>query len=264
MMLAALRQSARITTAARLQRARHALFIPSCALTTYVHPSADVDKSAILDPNTVVKEKAKIHAHVSIGANSVIGAGVVVGEGTIVGYNVSLSNCEVGTNCIIHHGVAVGQDGFGFEVDPTEGEVTKNPQLRRVIIGDNVEIGANTCIDRGSWRDTVIGNQCKIDNLVQIGHNVVLGEGCVICGQVGIAGSVTMGSYVQVGGQAGIAQHVTIGDRVKIAAKSGVTKSLPSDGVYGGVPAAPIDEWRQSVIQLRRMVQKRKQLRHTP
>ncbi|KAK3433352.1 hypothetical protein EUGRSUZ_D00832 [Eucalyptus grandis] len=154
------------------------------------HESACIDPTALIEVGAVVHPKAVLGAHVHVGSGTVIGPAVTVGPSTKIGYNVSLGNCTVGGSCIIHNGACIGQDGFGFLVDES-GNMLKKPQMLNARIGDNVEIGANTCIDRGSWRDTVIGDWSKIDNLVQIGHNAVIGKSCILCGQVGIAGSVT-------------------------------------------------------------------------
>ncbi|XP_028767837.1 probable UDP-3-O-acylglucosamine N-acyltransferase 2, mitochondrial [Neltuma alba] len=162
-------------------------------------------------------------------------------------YNVALSNCQVGNLCVFHNGVCIGQDGFGFYVDGS-GNVIKKPQMLNVIIGAHVEIGANTCIDRGSWRDTTIGDHTKLDNLVQIGHNVVIGKNCMICGQVGIAGSATIGDYVTMGGRVAVRDHVSIVSKVRLAATSCVTKDIQEPGDYGGFPAVSIHKWRRQIV----------------
>ncbi|KAF2305008.1 hypothetical protein GH714_001022 [Hevea brasiliensis] len=181
-----------------------------------------------------------------VGSGTVIGPAVTVGQSTKIGYNVSLSNCTIGDSCLIHNGVCIGQDGFGFSVDE-QGSMMKKPQLLNAKIGNHVEIGANTCIDRGSWRDTVIGDHSKIDNLVQIGHNVVIGKSCLLCGQVGIAGSVTIGDYVTLGGRVAVRDHASITSKVRLAANSCVTKDITEPGDYGGFPAVPIHQWRRQV-----------------
>ncbi|XP_038883000.1 probable UDP-3-O-acylglucosamine N-acyltransferase 2, mitochondrial isoform X3 [Benincasa hispida] len=154
------------------------------------HHSACIEPTAVIEVGAVVHAKSVVGASVHIGSGSVIGHAVTIGQSTKIGFNVALSNCTVGDFCVIHNGVCIGQDGFGFFVNE-HGTMKKKPQMLNVKIGTNVEIGSNTCIDRGSWRDTVIGNNTKIDNLVQIGHNVIIGDCCMLCGQVGIAGSVT-------------------------------------------------------------------------
>ncbi|XP_050212594.1 probable UDP-3-O-acylglucosamine N-acyltransferase 2, mitochondrial [Mercurialis annua] len=210
------------------------------------HKSADIDPTALVEIGAVVHSKADVGANVVVGSGAVIGPNVVVGHSTKIGYNVSLSNCTIGVSCVIHNGVCIGQDGFGFFVDD-KGSMMKKPQSLDAVIGNHVEIGANTCIDRGSWRDTVIGDHSKIDNLVQIGHNVVIGNSCMLCGQVGIAGSVTIGDYVTLGGRVAIRDHVFIASKVRLAANSCVTKDIRDPGDYGGFPAVPIHEWRRQV-----------------
>lgn len=168
----------------------------------------------------------------------------------IFSYNVALANCMIGDFCVIHSGVCIGQDGFGFFIDE-QGNMVKKPQTLKARIENHVEIGANTCIDRGSWRDTVVGEHTKIDNLVQIGHNVVIGRSCLICGQVGVAGSVTIGDDVALGGRVGIRDHVNIASKVRLAANSCVTKDISEPGDYGGFPAIPIRDWRRQIAKHR-------------
>ncbi|ETV89039.1 UDP-3-O-[3-hydroxymyristoyl] glucosamine N-acyltransferase, variant 1 [Aphanomyces astaci] len=210
----------------------------------FVHPSAKVDASATLSPFAVVEANAIIHANCIVGPGTVVGERVVLGENSNIGSHVTLTNCIVGKRTVIHAGARIGQDGFGFLLNDT-GEHAKKPQTLLVEIHDDVEIGANTTIDRGSWRNTIIGVGTKMDNLIQIGHNVHIGQGCVLAAQTGIAGSTTLGNRVYVGGQVGITQHLTIGDNVRIAAKSGVMHNLPSNATYGGVPAMPIMQYRR-------------------
>ncbi|KAG0591425.1 hypothetical protein M758_1G171900 [Ceratodon purpureus] len=217
-----------------------------------VHSLAEVHSSVVVEHGALVESKAQVGANARISAGCVVGPGVFVGESTTLGYNVVLQNCSVGASCTLHPGVCVGQDGFGF-LENSSGEIVKKPQLLRVQIGSHVEIGANTCIDRGSWRDTVIGDYTKIDNLVQIGHNAAIGRGCMLCGQVGIAGSATIGDYVVIGGKAGVSDHVTVASRVRIAAKSGVMSNIDKPGDYAGFPAVPAREWRKQMVVLRRM-----------
>ncbi|PRQ28541.1 putative UDP-3-O-(3-hydroxymyristoyl)glucosamine N-acyltransferase [Rosa chinensis] len=210
------------------------------------HKSASIDPTAFVEFGAVVHSKSVVGEHVCIGSGAVIGPGVSVGQSTKIGYNVSLSNCTIGDSCIIHNGACIGQDGFGFMVDE-HGNMLKKPQMLNARIGNCVEIGANTCIDRGSWRDTVVGDHSKIDNLVQIGHNVVIGENCMLCGQVGIAGSVTVGDYVTMGGRVAVRDHVSIVSKVRLAATSFVTRDIKEPGDYGGFPVVPIREWRRQV-----------------
>ncbi|KAI4298636.1 hypothetical protein L6164_032170 [Bauhinia variegata] len=179
------------------------------------HESACVDPTALIEIGAIVHSKSFIGANVHIGSGTVVGPSVTIGHSTKIGYNVALSYCSVGDSCVVHNGVCIGQDGFGFYVDG-DGNMIKKPQMLNVIIGNHVEIGANTCIDRGSWRDTVIGDYSKIDNLVQIGHNVVIGKNCILCGQVGIAGSATIGDYVTMGGRVAVRDHISIVSKVRL------------------------------------------------
>uniref|UniRef100_A0A2N9IRN0 UDP-3-O-[3-hydroxymyristoyl] glucosamine N-acyltransferase non-repeat region domain-containing protein n=1 Tax=Fagus sylvatica TaxID=28930 RepID=A0A2N9IRN0_FAGSY len=210
------------------------------------HKSACIDPTALIEMGAIVHPKSVVGAYVHIGSGTIIGPSVTIGQLTKIGYNVALTNCTIGDSCVIHNGVCIGQDGFGFFVDE-KGNVLKKPQMLNARIGNHVEIGANTCIDRGSWRDTLIGDHSKIDNLVQIGHNVVIGRSCMLCGQVGIAGSVTIGDYVTLGGRVAVRDHVSIVSKVRLAAISCVTKDIKEPGDYGGFPAVPIREWRRQV-----------------
>ncbi|CAN4092104.1 unnamed protein product [Withania somnifera] len=196
--------------------------------------------SATIDPSAFVEVGAVVHSECAVGADF------------IFSYNAALDNCMVGDFCIIHSGVCIGQDGFGFFVDE-QGNMVKKPQTLKARIENHVEIGANTCIDRGSWRDTVVGEHTKIDNLVQIGHNVVIGRSCLICGQVGVAGSVIIGYYVTLGGRVGIRDHVSIASKVRLAANSCVTKDISEPGDYGGFPAIPIRDWRRQIAKHRQI-----------
>uniref|UniRef100_A0A0D9WVA0 UDP-3-O-[3-hydroxymyristoyl] glucosamine N-acyltransferase non-repeat region domain-containing protein n=1 Tax=Leersia perrieri TaxID=77586 RepID=A0A0D9WVA0_9ORYZ len=209
-----------------------------------LHRAASVDPTAVVEAGAVVHSGAVLGKGVVVGSGAVVGPSVSIGQSTRIWYNVVLSNCSVGDFCTIHNGACIGQDGFGFFVG-------EDGQMLHAKIGNHVEIGANTCIDRGSWRDTVIGDETKIDNLVQIGHNVVIGKCCMICGQVGIAGSATLGDYVTLGGRVAIRDHVSIASKVRLAANSSVTKDIPKSGDYGGFPAVPINEWRRQTANLR-------------
>lgn len=216
------------------------------------HRSACIDPTARIDIGAIVHPNSVLAADVHISSGAQVGPSVSIGQSTKVGYNAVLCNCSVGLSCVIHNGACIGQDGFGFFVDE-EGNVLKKPQMLRVTIGSYVEVGANTCIDRGSWRDTIIGDHTKIDNLVQIGHNVTIGTCCMLCGQVGLAGSVTIGDYVTLGGRAAVRDHVSIASKVRLAANSCVTKNILEPGDYGGFPAVPIREWHRQSVKLRRL-----------
>lgn len=217
-----------------------------------MHCYAAVDPSAIVEPGAVVFPGARVAAGCRVGACSVVGPGVVLGEGTQVGYGVAISHARVGARCTLHHGVKIGADGFGFTVDPATGQLTKKPQELGVVLGDDVELGANTCVDRGSWRDTRIGDSTKVDNLVQIGHNVVIGSRCLLCGHVALGGSSTLGDGVVMGGKSATKDHVSIASGVRIAAKAGVTSNITVPGDYAGFPAVAAATWRRVQVQMRR------------
>ncbi|XP_022777392.1 probable UDP-3-O-acylglucosamine N-acyltransferase 2, mitochondrial isoform X2 [Durio zibethinus] len=218
----------------------------------HFHKSSCIDPTVLIEIGAIVHSKSVLGANVHVGSGTVIGPCVTIGQFTKIGYNAALSNCTVGDSCVIHSGVCIGQDGFGFCVDE-DGNLVKKPQMLNVRIGNHVDIGANTCIDRGSWRETVIGDHSKIDNLVQIGHNVVIGKSCMLCGQVGIAGSVMIGDYAVLGGRVAVRDHVSIASKVRLAANSCVTKDIREPGDYGGFPAVPIHVWRRQIaIQCRR------------
>ncbi|KAF0694655.1 Aste57867_14494 [Aphanomyces stellatus] len=233
-------------------------------LLAFVHPTAQVDPSVSLAPYVVVEAHAVVRANCKIGAGAVVGESVIVGQDSSIGSHVTLANCTVGKRAVIHAGARIGQDGFGFLLNEAGGDHAKKPQTLMVEIHDDVEIGydfnpsrrlmcssANCTIDRGSWRNTIIGAGTKMDNLIQIGHNVHVGRGCIFCAQTGIAGSTTIGNHVVIGGQVGVAQHLTIGDNVRIAAKSGVMHNIPAQSTFGGVPAVPIMQYRRAAAFLR-------------
>ena len=233
---------------------------PDCetfvADTASVDPQATVGEGCRIEPGAVVLPGAEIGRGCRIGANAVVGEGVVIGEGCIIGPRVSLAFSLVGNRVIVHAGASIGQDGFGFALG-AEGHL-KVPQLGRVVIEDDVEIGANTTIDRGAGPDTVIGAGTKIDNLVQIAHNVHLGRGCIIVSQVGISGSTKVGDFVMMGGQAGLVGHLDIGSGARIAAQSGVAKDVAAGQTVAGSPAVPAREhWRQ-MATLSSLVKKKK------
>lgn len=215
---------------------------------------AVLEDDVTLETGALVGAGARIGRGCYIGAGCVIGAGVAIGRGSLLAPHVSVSHALLGDRVVLHNGVRIGQDGFGFAMSP-DGH-GKIPQVGRVIIQDDVEIGANTTVDRGFLGDTVIGAGSKIDNLVQIAHNVVLGRGCVIAGQAGIAGSTRLGDFVSVGGQAGLAGHLEIGAGAQIAAAAGVARSIRPGQAYGGIPARPIRQWRRESAVLSRLIQK--------
>lgn len=217
---------------------------------------AVIGRDVTIGPGAVIGRNAVIGDGVVIGANSVIEEGVQIGENTRIGALCSISHALIGSNVIIHRGVHIGQDGFGFAMG-REGHV-KVPQLGRVIIGDDVEIGSNTTIDRGTGPDTIIGDGTKIDNLVQIGHNAQVGRRVVIVAQVGISGSTRVGDGVVIGGQVGIAGHIKIGAGAKIAAQSGVMNDIPPGQSYGGSPAIPVVDWHRQTVAISRLIKSKR------
>lgn len=218
-----------------------------------IHPSSKIGKNVLIEPGVVIQSHAMIGNNVRLGANAVIGRGVVIGDDCDIGANVTISHAIIGRRVILYPGARIGQAGFGFATDD-QGFVTV-PQLGRVIIEDNVEIGANTTIDRGSLKDTRIGRSTRIDNLVMIGHNVELGEGCILVGQVGIAGSTKLGNHVICAGQAGLVGHLTIGNHVRIGAQSGVMRDISDHETVCGSPAQPMNQWLRQIVSLQKMVE---------
>ncbi len=216
-----------------------------------VHPTAVIEPGAVVEPGAIVGMGARIGRGTRILSGSVVGARVQIGRDGSIGPAASVLHALIGDRVIVHPGVRIGQDGFGYAMG-AKGHA-KIPQIGRVIIQDDVEIGANTTIDRGALRDTVIGEGTKIDNMVQIGHNVVVGRHCVIVAQVGIAGSASLGDFVAIGGQAGVMNHVTIGDGAQVATLSAVNEDLAPGGRYGGVPARPAREWLREVAALQKI-----------
>jgi UDP-3-O-[3-hydroxymyristoyl] glucosamine N-acyltransferase len=234
-----------------------ALFHPEPPPRPGVHPSAVVDPGARLGegceigPFALIEAGAELGAGCRIGPHAVIGAGCILGEACRVGAHASISHAILGARVFAYPGARIGQPGFGF-APSAEGFVTV-PQLGRVLIGDDVEIGANTCIDRGSAGDTEIGAGTRIDNLVQIAHNVKVGRACVIVAQVGISGSAELGDFVQIGGQAGLTGHLKVGDRARIAAQAGVMADVPAGAELAGSPAEPIRRHLRGIMAVRRL-----------
>jgi UDP-3-O-[3-hydroxymyristoyl] glucosamine N-acyltransferase len=224
-----------------------------------IHPSAVVGVGAIISPSAQIDAHVVIGAGATIGANSVIMSGCNIGAGTIIGENACLyprvvvyHNCVIGNNLIAHSGVVIGADGFGIAME--EGRWLKIPQIGRVVIGDDVEIGANTTIDRGALDDTVIEDDVKLDNQIQIAHNVRIGAHTAIAGCVGIAGSATIGRYCRIGGSAGILGHLQVADYVEISSFTLVGKSIKERGSYCGIfPFSTTQTWRKNAAQLRHL-----------
>ena len=227
---------------------------PDIASTARIHPSA------IIGQGTYVGDYAVIGEGVAIGENCVIEPGVVIARGckignnTRIGASASISYAIIGDNCYIYTGARIGQDGFGFVM--VEGQHKRIPQVGRVIIGNNVEIAANTCVDRGALGDMVIGDGTKIDNLVQVAHNNKLGVGCILVSQTGIAGSCTFGNYVVCGGQTGFADHLNIGSQAQVASQSGVMRDVNPGEVVMGYPAIKFNDFMRQVALLQKSIHK--------
>ena len=226
----------------------------SISETASIHQTASIGKNCEIGAFAVIGPGAKIGDHCRIAPQAVIGKNVEIGNNSYVGAHASLSHCLIGCDVKIYNGARIGQDGFGFAISLPKH--TKVPQLGRVIIGDHVEIGANTTIDRGAGPDTVIGEGTWIDNLVQIGHNVQIGKGCIIVAQAGIAGSTVMEDYAVLAAQGGIAGHLTIGTGAKIAAQSGVMHNIEAGAEMMGSPAQPIKQHLRQVAFLKKAVKK--------
>jgi UDP-3-O-[3-hydroxymyristoyl] glucosamine N-acyltransferase len=227
---------------------------PGVHKSAVVHPSAIVDPSAEIGPLVVVGDGAEIGARCRIGAGAVIGARVVIGPDCEIGELASISHALVGARVRILSGARIGQEGFGFAV--TESGFLSVPQLGRVVIEDDVEVGANTTIDRGSAQDTVIGAGSRLDNLVQIGHNVQLGRACVIVAQVGISGSTIVEDQVLIGGQAGLIGHLRVGRKARIGAQAGVTTDVAAGADVVGSPAMPGKEYFRQAAVLRQLARR--------
>jgi len=233
--------------------------MPGVHASATIDPSAQIAPSAVIGPHVTVEAGAVIGEHVRLDANVVIGRGTRIGAGSHLYPNVSVYyGCKIGERVIIHAGAVIGSDGFGFAPDfvgageARTGSWVKIPQVGGVSIGPDVEIGANTTIDRGAMADTVIEECVKIDNLVQIGHNCRIGAYTVIAGCAGIAGSTNIGRHCMIGGAVGIAGHVTLADYVIVTAKSGVSKSLLKPGMYtSAFPAVNHADWNKSAALLR-------------
>src|ERR1700740_2428505 len=221
------------------------------AASAQIDPTARLEASVTVDPLAVIGARAEIGTGSLIGPGAVIGPDVRIGRQCTVGAHASILHALIGDRVIIHPGVRIGQDGFGFLPSPRGHQ--KIPQTRRAIIQDDVEIGANTTIDRGSTRDTVIGEGTKIDNLVQIAHNVSIGRHCLIAGQTGISGSSQVGDFVMMGGQVGLADHVNVGSGAMLGAQSGYMSDIPPGTRWLGSPAVPVREFLKTFTMLRKL-----------
>lgn len=242
-----------------------ALFAPPTPLFRFeIHPTATIDVTATLGSGTRIGAGSYIGANVTLGDNvtiypnvtilddSSIGANTVIWSGTVI-----RERCQIGNDCILHPNCTIGSDGFGFRPNAEKGLV-KIPQIGNVVIGNNVEIGANSCVDRGKFSSTILEEGCKIDNLVQIGHNSKLGKFCIMAGQSGLAGSVSLGKGVIIGGGASITDHVSIGDGAIIGGKSGVTKDVAAKATVLGYPAIDARDALKQWAILKRLVRESK------
>jgi UDP-3-O-[3-hydroxymyristoyl] glucosamine N-acyltransferase len=223
-----------------------------------VHPSAIISESAIVGKNVTISAGVVIEENVVVGDNSILGAQVVLEKNVKIGTGCKLHSgsrvlhdCILGNNCTLHAGVTVGSDGFGFA--PSDAAYSKIPQVGNVVLEDDVEIGSNSTIDRATMGSTVIRKGVKLDNLIQVAHNVEIGEHTVIAAQTGIAGSTKIGKRCMIGGQVGIIGHLKIGDNVKIAAQSGVGNNLPDNAIVQGSPAFEVGNYRRSYVSFRRL-----------
>jgi UDP-3-O-[3-hydroxymyristoyl] glucosamine N-acyltransferase len=226
--------------------------LPGVHPTAVVSPAANIGEGASIGPLCTIEPGARVGAKTVLMAGCYVGVQASVGEGCLLYPRVVLrEECVLGDRCIVHAGAVIGADGFGFAFDA--GRYHKVPQVGNVIVGNDVEIGANTTIDRATTESTRVGDGTKIDNLVQIGHNVVIGRHCIIVAQVGISGSTELEDYVTVGGQAGIIGHVKLGRGVQVGAQSGVSKSWPAGTTMFGTPAAPLSLFKRLNAYLQKL-----------
>lgn len=243
-----------------------ALFYPENVNKPIKSSNVYIDNSAILGSNCVIASGVVIGPNVIIGNNCRIGANTVIEQGVLIGNNcdiapsVTISHAIIGNNIRIKPGTCIGQEGFGFASD--KNGHYKVAQLGRVIIKDNVFIGANCCIDRGSGHDTVIEENSMLDNLIQIGHNVEIGKNSILVAQVGVAGSTKIGDFVVAGGQVGFSGHLKIGSGAQIAAQSGVINDIKPGEAYGGYPAQPIRIWHRQTAMIKKLSKNNKEDRH--
>jgi len=244
-----------------------ALFNPPQAIRPGVHKTAVVERGTRIPASASIGAGAYVGRRVKLGKGVVIGPGCHIGDGVEIGAASRLHarvtiypGCRLGQRALVHSGAVIGADGFGIAQD--QGIWRKIPQVGRVVIGDDVEIGANTCIDRGALDDTIVEDGVKLDNLIQIGHNVRIGAHTAIAGCTGIAGSTRIGRHCMIGGAANIIGHLDIADRVVIHAAAVVTRSIARAGTYGGHPAEDSRSWTRNVARLRHLDALRERVRH--
>ncbi|MDX2221416.1 MAG: UDP-3-O-(3-hydroxymyristoyl)glucosamine N-acyltransferase [Rhodospirillaceae bacterium] len=242
------------TAFARAASAFYPMAGQAVSMTSPIAPDARLAPDAVIEAGVVIGPGAEIGAGTRIGANTVVGPGVRVGARCRIGAQVTLQYCLIGDGVLIHPGVRIGQDGFGFA--PGAEGLMKIPQLGRVVIGNDVEIGANCTIDRGTLDDTVIGAGTKLDNLVHIAHNVVVGRNCILVAQSGVAGSTVIGDGAMIGPQVGVLDHLTIGPGARIAGQSGVMRDVNAGETVMGYPAKPIRQFWRELAALARLTRK--------
>ena len=219
-----------------------------------IDPNAEISENVLIGDNSIIQTNTKINMNCTISGNTFIGENTKIGCNTKIGPNVTIyPNTEIGENCIIHAGVVIGSEGFGFI--HKQDSIVKIPQIGKTIIKDNVEIGSNTTIDRGTFNNTIIHSGVKLDNLIQVGHNVTIGGNTIIAAQTVIAGSTKIGKNCMIGGQVAIADHLTIGNNVKIAGKSGVIKNVPNNKILQGHLAFNIKDFQKSYIHFKNLPQ---------
>ncbi len=237
---------------AKLNRAFYTEYAPEAeiAATAKIDPTAKIGKNCYIGEYVVIEKDVEIGDNCRLEHGCVISHGCRIGHNCRIGAGAYISYCLMGNDCFIYSGARIGCDGFGFNF--VGGRHERIPQIGRVIIGNDVEIGAQSCIDRGALDDTVIGDGCRIDNLVQVAHNDKLGRGCVVVAQTGIAGSCTFGDYVVCGGQAGFADHLTVGSGAQIGAQSGVMRDIEPGAVVMGTPTVPFKDFMRQVSFLQR------------
>lgn len=233
-----------------------------------VHPSAVVDDSATIDPSASIGPLCVVGPEARIGPGCVLHSGVTIGRGAVIGTRTTLHpgvvvyhSCVVGDNCLLHANASIGADGFGFIPHPAGTGLVKIPHLGNVVIGDNVEIGAGSCVDRGKFGPTTIGDGAKLDNLVQIGHQSRIGPHALLCGQVGIGGSSSVGAGAVLGGQAGVRDNVSVGDGAMVGGQSGVMKNIPPGQTVYGMPARPGYDTLRTIAATERLLRAVKSLK---
>jgi UDP-3-O-[3-hydroxymyristoyl] glucosamine N-acyltransferase len=254
-----------VTRAPGLAYARlAALFHPPPPPNGRIHPSAVIGEGAVIGPGceigpyAVVGARAQLGEGCILGPHAVVGDAVELGPGCRIHAHASISHAICGAGVILHPGARVGQEGFGFLPTP-EGHFVTMPQLGLVRLGDRVEIGANACVDRGSQGDTVLGPGTRLDNLVQVGHNVQTGRACVLVAQAGVSGSARLGDFVQIGGQAGVTGHLVVGDRARVGAQAGVMRDVPAGTDVLGSPAVPVKDAMRGFTIMKRLVEESRQ-----